>query len=337
MRDGEIATVLHTISPRVIRHVRKWGDLEVDSEDVVPTGYDPTSDEDPELARTIAASVQQRIACGERAGQKMRRMGLGFGDEGERSTLTGTRCASVGGFSLHANTHVPAHRRDQLERLLRSTARGAVALERLDINADGDLLYTFTCPWADGTTGIKLSPLEFLEKLVALVPLPRQHLLRYGGCLAPHSKLRLAIIPTSRQQGIEEPEGASATPNWSWALLLKRVFAIDMERCPVCQQGTMRIIAAITEVRVIRKILRCEASGRPTTHHAGAARRVRMGFFQPITLSQGRGAPAAVQLWVRCALIPICINPFRGHSRSAPADHLRAFSSMCHPCHRLTA
>ena len=34
------------------------------------------------------------------------------------------------------------------------------------------------------------------------------------------------------------------------------VFSIDMERCPVCQQGTLRIIAAITEVSVIKKILR---------------------------------------------------------------------------------
>jgi hypothetical protein len=38
--------------------------------------------------------------------------------------------------------------------------------------------------------------------------------------------------------------------------LLKRVFAIDMERCPMCQQGTLRIIAAIIEGSVIRKILR---------------------------------------------------------------------------------
>jgi hypothetical protein len=29
-----------------------------------------------------------------------------------------------------------------------------------------------------------------------------------------------------------------------------------MERCPVCQQGRLRIIAAITEVHVIQKILR---------------------------------------------------------------------------------
>jgi hypothetical protein len=254
--DADIATVLQTISRRVIRQLRKLGYLEAGTEDVVPTGYDPASDDDPELARTLAASVQQRIAFGERAGQRVRRIGSGFGDEGERPTLSGPRCASVHGFSLHANTAIPAHRRDQLERLLRYTARGAVALERLDINANGDLLYTFTHPWADGTTGIKLSPLELLEKLAALVPLPRQHQVRYGGCLAPHSHLRAAIIPTPRQQGVDEPDGPSASPHWSWARLLKRVFTIDMERCPVCQQGRLRIIAAITESHVIQKILR---------------------------------------------------------------------------------
>jgi hypothetical protein len=48
----------------------------------------------------------------------------------------------VQGFSLHANTQVPAHRRDQLERLIRYTARGAVSLERLEQDANGDLVYT---------------------------------------------------------------------------------------------------------------------------------------------------------------------------------------------------
>jgi hypothetical protein len=254
--DAEVAAVLQKISRRVIRQLRKLGYLEAGMEDVVPTGYDPASDEDPELARTMAASVQQRVAFGERAGQRVRRIGSGFGDEGERLTLTGTRCASVNGFSLHANTSIPAHRRDELERLLRYTARGAVTLERLDVNADGDLLYTFTRPWSDGTTGIKLSPLELLEKLAALVPLPRLHLVRYGGCLAPHSKLRAAIILTPRQQGLEEPKDRSTSPNWTWARLLKRVFAIDRERCPVCQQGRLRIIAVIMEASVVNKILR---------------------------------------------------------------------------------
>ena len=38
--------------------------------------------------------------------------------------------------------------------------------------------------------------------------------------------------------------------------MLKRVFAIDMERCPGCQQGTLRIIAAMMERSVIQNILR---------------------------------------------------------------------------------
>ena len=98
--------------------------------------------------------MQQRIAFGERAGQTVRRIGSGFGHEGECPTLTGPRCASVRGFSLPANTQVPAHRRDQLERLIRYTARGAVSLERLQEDANGDLVYTFTHPRSDGTMDI---------------------------------------------------------------------------------------------------------------------------------------------------------------------------------------
>ena len=152
-----------------------------------------------ELGRTLVASVQQRIDFGERAGKQVRRVGAGFGHEGGAPTPTGTRCASVHGFSLHASTQVPAHRRDQLERLIQYTARSAVSLERLTQDANGDLVYTFTHLWSDGTTGIRLSPVELVEKLAALVPLPRVYLVRYGGCLGPHSHLRGAIIPTPRQ------------------------------------------------------------------------------------------------------------------------------------------
>src|SRR5215813_1260655 len=59
---------------------------------------------------------------------------------------SGHAVPAVHGFSLHANTHVPAHRRDQLERLIRYTTRGAVSLERLAQDANGDLVYTFTHP-----------------------------------------------------------------------------------------------------------------------------------------------------------------------------------------------
>ena len=193
-------------------------------------------------------------AFGERAGRQVRRIGSGFGYEGDSPTLSGPRCASVHGFSLHANTHIPAHRRDQLERLIRYTARGAVSLERLAQDEGGDLLYTFTRAWSDGTRGITLSPLELLEKLAALVPPPRAHQVRYSGWLAAHSKLRSAISPTSCQQGLKAA-ASPASSRWGWARLLKRVFAIDRERCPRCPSGTLRIIAAIPSRSVIRRIL----------------------------------------------------------------------------------
>jgi hypothetical protein len=170
--------VVQKIGRRVIRLLRRLDDLEADLEPPVATGYDPLRETAPELARTIAASVQPRITWGERAGQHVRRIGSGCGSEGEAPRLTGLRCASVHGLSLHAHTAIAAHRRDQLAQLIRSTARGAVSLERLQEDANGALVYMFTPPWSAGTTGMTLSPLELLEQLAALVPLPHVHLVR---------------------------------------------------------------------------------------------------------------------------------------------------------------
>jgi hypothetical protein len=55
---------------------------------------------------------------------------------------------------------------------------------------------------------------------------------------------------------VEEPKDSSTSSNWTWARLLKRVFAIDMECCSVCQQGKLRIVAAIMEASVVKQILR---------------------------------------------------------------------------------
>jgi len=55
--------------------------------------------------------------------------------------------------------------------------------------------------------------------LAARVPLPRVPLVRYAGCLAPHSKLREAMIPTPHQQGVDGDEAKTGTLSWSWARL----------------------------------------------------------------------------------------------------------------------
>jgi hypothetical protein len=248
---ADMATVLQNLSQRVICTLRRLGYLEAGLDVSVATGYDPLRDTEPGLARTMAASVTQRIACGERAGQKGRRIGSGFGDAGERPALTGPRCASVNGFSLPANTDIPAHRRDQLEHWMRDTARGAVSLARLAQDANGDLTSRCNRPWSDGTPGMKLSPLALLEKRAAFVPLPRAHLVRYGGCWAPHSRLRATTIPTPRQQGMDGEETQTGTPYWHWAWLLGRVVDLDMAPClpPLRGRREARRRAAPTQSR----------------------------------------------------------------------------------------
>jgi hypothetical protein len=81
--------VLQKISRRVIRTLRQLGYLETGIDDVMVTGYDPLLGDEPEFARTMAASVKRRIAFGERAGQTVRRIGSGFGYAGELPALTG--------------------------------------------------------------------------------------------------------------------------------------------------------------------------------------------------------------------------------------------------------
>jgi chromosome segregation ATPase len=60
---------------------------------------------------------------------------------------------------------------------------------------------------------MKLTPMELMERLVALVPRPRVHLTRYHGVLGPHYKHRKQIVPkppelkvTGQEQDIIDPK-----------------------------------------------------------------------------------------------------------------------------------
>jgi hypothetical protein len=65
--------VVQKISRLVVSTLRRLVYLEAGMDVPVTTGYDPLLDTEPELARTIVASVKQRIAFGERAWQKGRK------------------------------------------------------------------------------------------------------------------------------------------------------------------------------------------------------------------------------------------------------------------------
>lgn len=137
---------------------------------------------------------------------------------------------------------------------------------RVQLSAAGQVELKLKTPWRDGTTHLVMSPLEFMQRLAALVPRPRLHLIRFHGVLAPNAKLRPLVVPQGpevQEQATEvavasvgEAEAVAARPHRiSWARLLKRVFDIDMQHCPNCGAGELKIIAAILERPVIEKIL----------------------------------------------------------------------------------
>jgi len=161
---------------------------------------------------------------------------------------------------LHADTCCGPHQRQKLERLCRYITRPALGHKRLRRTPAGEVVLQLKTPYHDGTTHLVMSPLEFLQRLAALVPRPRLHLIRFHGVLAPNAALRSQIVPGEADQAPDTADGdgdlslASTWARLSWAQLLKRVFEIDIAACPQCG-GPLTLITAIEDPAVIAKIL----------------------------------------------------------------------------------
>ncbi len=87
-----------------------------------------------------------------------------------------TRMAQAHGFSLHAGIAIGGAELEKLERLCRYISRPAFATERPTLTPGGGIRYTLKTPYRDGTTHVLFEPLDFLARLAALVPLPRDSL-----------------------------------------------------------------------------------------------------------------------------------------------------------------
>lgn len=134
-------------------------------------------------------------------------------DPEEAAFVTGRRCAMIDGVSLHANVAVPRGDRRRLEKLCRYIARPPVSTERLSQLPDGRLLYRLKRKWRDGTTHVVFEPLELLEKLAAIVPPPRIHMVRYHGVGDAHAaslRRRRPRVSTERRQD-DDPRDNSPT------------------------------------------------------------------------------------------------------------------------------
>ena len=129
---------------------------------------------------------------------------------------------------------------------------------------NGTLSYELKRRWSDGTSHVLFEPLELLEKLVALIPRPWTHLVRYHGVFAPHARLRSSVVPRRPDQGDSahdgqaptQPPGGKRRRVLPWAELMKRVFMVDVLACPRCG-SSMSIISVLKDPEVVEKFLVC--------------------------------------------------------------------------------
>lgn len=252
----ELQTLVERLAERIGRALERAGLLERDCE----TSYlnlDPAAG--GAIDDLIGHSIAYRVAMGPRRGQKVFTLQSvpAAPVEAQKKGV-----AQAGGFSLHAGIGIEAGQRGKLERLCRYVSRPAVSEDRLALTERGEVHVQLKTAYRDGTTHILLEPLDFLARLAALVPPPRTHLTRYHGVFAPASALRAEITPSGRGRGgrqraatepaTEQPVAKRAA--MTWMQRLRRVFAIEIERCGRCG-GKLRVIASIEEPLLIERIL----------------------------------------------------------------------------------
>ena len=80
---------------------------------------------------------------------------------------------------MYADTQCGPQQGQKLECLCRGITRPALGHTRLRRTLAGEVVLPLKTPYRDGTTHRVMTPLEFLQRLAALVPRPRLHLIRF--------------------------------------------------------------------------------------------------------------------------------------------------------------
>ena len=192
------------------------------------------------------------------------------------------------GFSIDDSVRIPAGEKTSLEKVARYMLRSPVSLSRLQwTKASAHVLYAPKTSHDDPSQLFpqleKIDALEFLARVITQIPEPRRHLLFYYGHYAnvvrgrrKISQLSDQVVSSPNQRQEDEPTLSPARKQAlrrRWADLIRRVFELDPLLCPC--GGQLRVIAFITEPRVIRKILehlKNKSNGnRVPPHHATKA------------------------------------------------------------------
>ena len=187
--------------------------------------------------------------------------GEGLLSEERRRVLMSWRHNS--GFSVDNSVRFEPEDRKAMEKVARYLLRPPLSLARMTYtNGDDGVFYQRKAK--DGRPGEeeRIDALDFLARVIAHIPPPRVHLVRYLGHYSNVSRGRrrkgkeASLAPghtrESEDDGLTEAERRARRREW--ARLIRRVYEVDPLECTKCG-GEMQIISVILEHKVIRKIL----------------------------------------------------------------------------------
>jgi hypothetical protein len=187
--------------------------------------------------------------------------------------------------------------------------RPPIAKGRLERLADGSLEPRLKHPWKDGTCTVVLEPDDLLVRLVAAVPPPRFHLLRYFGVLSSHSRLRRQVVPhppadpnasapppapgDQLELALHAHADAEPPTRKAWAWLLRHAFKADLDTCPRCS-GPMRWVEAAARREAACDLLARLGLHHDRRHHPAAGRSGSLSCSSGADRTRSRGERARV-------------------------------------------
>jgi len=185
----DLEEIAFNVHQRFMRWLRRHNLLKSEIDDEFPN-------EAPELS-ALEACAQGSLGLGNLV-KKHRKSGSGHNDAGESGFEQRAVNGSVGvshGYSLYAGNAIDTEDKDARERLLRYCLRAPLSLERLSMTPDGNVSYQVKATRHGNETQRVMSPMQFIARLVALIPPPYHPLLRYFGIFGPHAAWRKAVVP----------------------------------------------------------------------------------------------------------------------------------------------
>jgi len=249
--EAELADIGWDACNRAISYLRSTGRF-IDDQLDMQDDWMRAADEEPLLTEVYGASISGRIALGPGRGNRALVLRRAL------PSVTPPTQAPVyekpGGekgyvFDVHGSVSVQRGDRHGLLRLCKYLLRPALGIDRFEETSGGRVALRFKRPWSDGTSHVVLTPLQLVQRVVALIPKPRTHTVRYHGAFAPNSKFREMVIPKPTESCPQEPK-CIKPGRQAWAMLLKRVFSEDIEKCLMCDSTNTKVSFITDKTRI---------------------------------------------------------------------------------------